>query len=101
MGLFGRPTPRDEVRAAAYRDWLSARDPFAIASLVLGVFSLIEFGAIFVFGIAGAVLGAIALRRLKTNKDPSRPRGHWLAYGGIATSVLSLLIAVLFVYRWI
>ena len=100
MPLFGRPTPKDHVRAAAYRDWVGARDPFAIASLVLGVFSLIEFGAIFVFGIAGAALGALALRRLKANKDPSRPRGYWLAYIGIATSVLSLLIAVIFVYRW-
>ena len=101
MALFGRPTPQDDARAAAYRRWLSSRDPFAIASLVLGVFSLIEFGVVLVFGIAGAILGIAALRRLRLRKDPSRPHGHYLAYAGIGTSIVSLLIAALFVYRWI
>ncbi len=101
MPLFGRPTPRDDARAETYRAWLSARDPFAIASLVLGLFSLIEFGVIPVFGIAGTVLGIHALRRLKARADPARPHGHYLAYTGIATSIVSLLIAVLFVYRWV
>jgi hypothetical protein len=96
---FGRPKPEDEVRAAAYRDWLTSRDPFAIASFVLGVFSLIEFGAIFVFGIAGTIFGAVALRRL--NAGTHQPNGRILAMLGIGTSVLSLLIAAHFVYRWI
>jgi hypothetical protein len=100
MPLFGRPTAEDEARAAAYGAWLRARDPFAIASAVLGVFSLIEFGAIFVFGVAGAVSGIVALRRL-ARATPSHPRGHYLAYAGIATSVASLLIAVVFLYRWV
>src|SRR5688500_13071408 len=101
MPLFGRPTPEDEVRAESYRQWLGARDPFAIASLVLGVFSLIEFGVILVFGVAGTALGVFALRRLKRRIDPERPHGYYLAYAGIATSVASLLIAVVFVYRWV
>ena len=100
MPLFGRPTAQDEVRAAAYATWLRARDPFAIASIVLGVFSLIEFGAILVFGIAGTILGVLALRRLKRT-ERTHPHGHYLAYTGIATSLVSLVIAVLFVYRWI
>jgi hypothetical protein len=100
MPLFGRPTPQDDARAATYATWLRARDPFAIASVVLGIFSLIEFGAILVFGIAGTILGLLALRRLKRS-DTLHPHGHYLAYGGIAASVASLLIAALFVYRWI
>lgn len=96
---FGRPKPHDEVRAAAYGEWLSSRDPFAIASFVLGLFSLIEFGAIFVFGIAGTILGTVALRRL--NARMHQPNGRVLAVLGIGASVLSLLIAAHFVYRWI
>jgi hypothetical protein len=98
---FGRPTPKDDARAAAYRQWVGARDPFAIASLVLGIFSLIEFGAVLVFGIAGTVLGLLALSRLRRNAEATRPHGHYLAYAGIMTSVISLLIAAKFVYRWI
>jgi len=100
MPLFGKPTPQDEARAAAYGTWLRARDPFAIASLVLGIFSLIEFGAILLFGLAGAALGLLALRRLK-NPNPPHPHGHYLALAGIATSLASLLIAIFFIYRWI
>jgi hypothetical protein len=99
MAAFGRPTPEDEVRAAAWRDWLTSRDPLAIASFVLGIFSLIEFGAILVFGIAGSILGIVALRRL--NARTSQPRGHVLAIVGITASVVSLLIAAHYVYRWI
>jgi len=62
---LGRPTPEDDARAAAWRDWLRQRHPLAIASFVLGVFSLIEFGAVFIFGIAAIVFGVLALRQLK------------------------------------
>jgi hypothetical protein len=64
MAFLGRPSQRDEERAAAYRDWLQQRNPFAIASVVLGVISLIEFGVLLVFGIAGIVCGIIALVQL-------------------------------------
>ena len=62
---FGRPTAEDDARAAAWREWLQKRNPLAIASFVLGVFSLIEFGAVFIFGVAGIILGVLALRQLK------------------------------------
>jgi uncharacterized BrkB/YihY/UPF0761 family membrane protein len=99
MPRFGRLTPRDHEKAAAYAQWFGQRQPLAIASFVLGLFSLIEFGALLVFGIAGTILGAMALSRLKVDID--RPRGHWLAWCGIVTSVVSLLIAIKFVYRWV
>jgi hypothetical protein len=100
MALFGRESESGQRRAEAWRDWLVRRDPLAIASLVLGVFSLIEFGALIIFGIAGAILGGIALRRLKRPETPT-PRGHYLAWAGIVTSVLSLAVAAKFVYRWV
>ena len=72
MALFGRPTAEDQQRADAWRYWLQSRNPLAIASLVLGIFSLIEFGALLIFGIAGIVLGITALAQLRrTAKVPS------------------------------
>jgi hypothetical protein len=65
MALFGRPSEKDEARAEAYKDWLRRRNPLAVASLVLGIFSLIEFGALLVFGVAGIVLGFAALAQLR------------------------------------
>lgn len=100
MALFGKPSARDEQKAEQYRLWMSQRDPFAIASLVLGIFSLIEFGALLVFGIAGIVLGVLALRRLKS-PGAERPLGHRLAWAGIVTSALSLVLAfVIYLHPW-
>jgi hypothetical protein len=92
MALFGRETERDQQRAIAYRDWLQQRNPLAIASIVLGVFSLVELGALVVPGIASIVLGVMSLFQLR-KMNTAKPRGHGLAYGGIVLSVLSLVIA--------
>jgi hypothetical protein len=93
MALFGRESPEDQRRADAWGLWLRRRHPLAIASLVLGIFSLIEFGVLLVFGIAGIALGVMALRQLKA-QDPEGPdRGHRMAWAGIVTSVVSLVIA--------
>jgi len=64
MALFGRPTAEDDRKAQEWAEWFAQRNPLAIASLVLGVFSLIEFGALIVFGIAGIALGIVALVQL-------------------------------------
>jgi hypothetical protein len=90
--LFGRTSERDEQRAIAYRDWLQQRNPLAIASLVLGVFSLVELGALVIPGVASIALGIMSLLQLR-RPDTARPRGHGLAYAGISLSVLSLIIA--------
>jgi hypothetical protein len=90
--LFGRTSERDEQRAIEYRDWLSQRNPLAIASLVLGVFSLVEFGALVIPGVASIVLGIMSLIQLRRG-DTLRPRGHRLAYAGIVLSVVSLVFA--------
>jgi hypothetical protein len=103
MALFGRPTQEDERKAQAYAQWMQQRNPFAIASMVLGVFSLVEFGVLIVFGVASIILGVIALRQL-ASADPTdptpKPRGHRLAWGGITLSVISLIFAtILYLYR--
>ncbi len=96
MALFGRQTPQDEQKAQAYAHWIQQRNPFAIGSMVLGIFSLIEFGVLIVFGIAGISLGLIALRQLSRvdpNEPEARTRGHRLAWGGIVLSAISLILA--------
>jgi hypothetical protein len=101
MALFGRPSEEDNRKAHAWAQWIRKRHPLAIVSFVLGVFSLIEFGAIFLFGIAGAVVGAIALMQLKRAREPGPTHGHWLAVIGIVCSLASVVVAALFTYRWI
>jgi hypothetical protein len=87
--MFGKPTQADEERAAAYGDWVRRRNPLAIASLVLGIFSLIEFGALIVPGVAGIVLGFVALKQIAR----TQAEGRRLAYAGIIVSVISLCLA--------
>jgi len=103
MPSFGRPTAEDERKAREWAQWFAERNHFAIASLVLGIFSLIEFGALVVFGIAGIVFGIIALvqlwRRGRSNDHviadarDGRNKGHALAWSGIALSAASLVVA--------
>jgi hypothetical protein len=103
MPLFGRPTPQDQLKAQAYAQWVQQRNPLAVASMVLGVFSLIEFGVLLVFGIASIALGTIALKQLAQvdrNEPNAKARGHRLAWGGIVLSVISLaLAAILYLQR--
>jgi hypothetical protein len=117
MPLFGRSSPRDEQRAEEYRDWLQRRNPYAIGSFVLGLFSLIEFGALLIFGVVGIVLGVVALVQLKRVPKETRlafpdrankgcdgvgipkTHGHVLAWLGIVFSVVSLIVAGLLYFR--
>lgn len=97
MGLFGRETEQDRARAESWARWAHRQNVLAIVSLVLGIFSLIEFGALVIPGIGGIATGAIALRQLAAPRD-ARVDGRGLAWGGIITSVISLLLAV-YLYR--
>jgi hypothetical protein len=98
MALFGRETEQDRQRAEAWARWLSAQNPWAIGSLVLGVFSLIEFGVLGIFGLGGIVAGVVALRQIE-GRSTSRIAGRGLAWAGIFTSVLSLILAIVLYSR--
>ena len=101
MALFGRPTERDEAKAAAYRDWLARRNPFAIASTVLGVFSLTHFGTLWVDTLAGITLGVVSLRQMARARagNPvapdwrARTEGDRLAWGGIVVGAMTSALA--------
>jgi hypothetical protein len=136
MALFGRETEADRARADSWANWARQQNVLAIVSLVLGVFSLIEFGALVIFGIGGIATGAMALRQLRREprlatavpgergsvrattharsigyaddglpppvraldyeRDEQalpRTQGRGLAWTGIITSIISLIIA--------
>ncbi len=92
MALFGRPSDKEQQRADRVREWAQRQNVFAMASVVLGAISLVEFGVLLVFGIGGVATGAIALRQLAAPIGP-RVGGKKLAWIGISCSVVSLLIA--------
>jgi hypothetical protein len=90
MAIFGRETERERERAAAWGQWMQQRHPLAIGSLVLGIFSLIELGAIPVFSLGGLVIGIAALRQLRRPRA-AQLKGRRLAVAGIVISSLALL----------
>jgi len=99
MGLFGRETERDRATAEAWSQWAKRQNVYALVSLVLGIFSLIEFGALVIFGVGGIATGVIALRQLgRPGENAERNDGRTLAWVGIVTSVVSLVLAVM-LYR--
>src|SRR5688500_6552252 len=98
MALFGRPSQRDEDRAADWAAWFRRQNPFALASLPLSVFSLTHAGTLFVDEIVGIVFGVVALRQLNRVRDGlpgddgARVEGRGLAWAGILVGAVSLLL---------
>lgn len=70
------------------------RKGLAVASLVLGIISIPTLGLLIVGAITAIALGVIALNR--TKKEPATYGGKGMAIAGIITSVLSLLLVVVF-----
>lgn len=66
----------------------------AIASLVVGIFSILTLGCLGVGALTGVVLGIVALRR--ATGSPQQYGGKGLAIGGIVTSGLGLLLLIPF-----
>jgi hypothetical protein len=91
MPLFGRETPQDQQRADAWRDWLRRQHPLAIISLVLGVFSLVDFGVLILPAIVSIALGILAIRKLRRSEGLDGSRLAWI---GMTLSFISLCIAV-------
>jgi hypothetical protein len=98
---FGRPNPRDTAREQQARQWLQRQNGFAVASLVLGVFSFIELGTIPLFSAAAIGLGVVGIRQLKAPTGP-RTQGRRLAVIGLVLGAISLCIGLTLysMHRW-
>jgi hypothetical protein len=66
------------------------RTGLAVASLVVGVVSLVTFSLLIVGAVVGIVLGIVAVTR--AGREPEVYGGRGLAVGGIVTSALSLVM---------
>ena len=101
--MFGRPSERDDARAAGWAAWFQRQNVYALASVPLSVFSLTHAGTLFVDEIAGIVLGAVALWQLDRVRaglpgyEGTRVEGRGLAWAGILIGGVSLALAI-FIY---
>jgi hypothetical protein len=91
MAWLGRETAQEQQRVEAWREWFVRQHPFALASLVLSVFSLTHLGTLWVDEIAGIVLGVLAIRAVRRGGSE---KSVVLAYVGIVTGILSLVCAI-------
>jgi competence protein ComGC len=69
------------------------RKGLAIASLVIGIVSILTCGGLLVGAIVGIVLGIVAMN--KAQRDPAQYAGRGLAIAGIVTSAFSFLPGIL------
>lgn len=69
------------------------RKGLAIASLVVGIVSVLTCGGLLVGAVAGIVLGIVALNKAKSN--PAQHAGSGLAIAGIVISACSFLPGIL------
>lgn len=69
------------------------RKGLAIASLVVGIGSILTCGGLLVGAIVGVVLGIVALNKAKTN--PAQYAGSGLAIAGIVTSIGSIVPGII------
>ena len=72
----------------------------AIASLVLGIFTILSCGFLGILGFVGVPLGHVARKKIRNSSPPQTGSGMALAglimgYIGIALFVLSAVLAVL------
>jgi hypothetical protein len=63
---------------------------FAIASLVLGILSLITYTAAIAFAILAIIFGFIALKRIRNNPDSFKGRG--MALAGLICGIVAIAI---------
>jgi hypothetical protein len=96
MAFLGRESERDQARADAWTAWVGRQHPFALASVALSAFSLLHLGSIWVDELAGIVLGAMALariRRARAGAIAGKTDGRGLAWAGVVIGLVSLCVA--------
>ena len=87
------PLPANNGLLIQSREWLQRQNGYAVASLVLGIFSLIELGVIPLFSLGAVVTGIIGLKQLRS-PEGERTQGKKLATAGLILGVISLVIGI-------
>ncbi|MCW3083682.1 MAG: hypothetical protein JWP12_1048 [Bacteroidetes bacterium] len=64
--------------------------PLALASLILGILSVVAYYGAFVLGVLAIVFGAVALYKIR--KNPGMYRGRGMAMWGFILGIISLAI---------
>jgi hypothetical protein len=102
MAFLGRETDADRVRAERFRQWIHARSPYALASMLFGIVAVLDAFTLVIgiiagiFAVALAGFGIIDLRR--------RPQllGQRLCNTGIILGTVGILASLIlwrFVYH--
>ncbi len=74
MALFGRESRADTQRATRFKKWIEVRCPLALASVLLGIVSVVDAFTLVVGAMAGvAAITTGVLGKRQIDKQP-----HWL-----------------------
>ena len=71
--------------------------PMAIASLVLGIISILLIGII--LGPLAIIFGAIAINKI--NENPHEFQGHCMAKAGIICGIVGIVLSIIIIIIWV
>ena len=94
MAFLGRETDADRVRAERFRQWIHARSPYALASMLFGVVAVLDAFTLVLgvaAGLAAVVVGVLGLRDLAERRHLLGAR---LCAAGIVFGVLGIGLSI-------
>ena len=95
MALFGRESDADRERATRIREWVHARTPFSLFSVLFGVLSVVDAFTLligFAAGVAAIVFAGLGLRDLARR---STLLGRRLCALGIMLGCTGVMLSIL------
>lgn len=95
MALFGRETQADQERVRQVTAWLSARSPYALASVLLGVISVVDSFTLVIGATAGAAAIVTAIGGRRHLARHPQLLGRRLCVAGITLGILGLCCSLL------
>jgi cytochrome c biogenesis factor len=94
MAIFGRESRADTQRAAHIKSWIEVRCPLALASVLLGVVSVVDAFTLVVgvmAGVAAIVTGVLGVRQIKLQPQQL---GRRLCIAGIALGATGIMMSI-------